>query len=159
MTATTEFTSNSVEETLLIGRRIGETLQPGDVIGLVGQLGAGKTHLVKGIAAGLGVANDRLVNSPTFVLVNEYAGRVDVHHVDAYRLQGAHELEAIGFEETCRSGGVMLVEWADKVVAAMPAGALWIDIAVTGEASRRLKITTDSADLAARVRGAALDRS
>ena len=158
MTTMIDLSSDSVEQTLSIGRGIGELLGPGDVIGLVGQLGAGKTQLVKGIAVGLGLSDDRLVNSPTFVLVNEYAGRLAVHHVDAYRLKDARELEAIGFEETCRGGGVVLVEWADKVAAALPAGALWIDIAVTGEKSRRLTITTDSGDLAVRVRSAALDQ-
>ncbi len=133
--------SHSVEDTLRIGRAIGDALVGGEVIGLVGELGAGKTHLVKGIAAGLGVTDDRIVNSPTFVLVNEYSGRVPVYHLDAYRLADANQLAALGFDEMCDSGGVVIVEWADRVNTAMPDESMWIMLASTGELDRRITLS------------------
>jgi tRNA threonylcarbamoyladenosine biosynthesis protein TsaE len=149
--------SRSVDETLRIGRSIGEVLREGDVVGLVGNLGAGKTHLCKGIASGLGVASERLVNSPTFVIVNEYAGRVPVHHVDAYRLKDAAQLEAIGFEELCSSGGVVVVEWADRVSGVMPADALWLELTIRGNTDRVVRARTQSASLSRRLSTISLD--
>lgn len=137
------FTTQSVEQTQALGRRLGELLQPGDVIALVGQLGAGKTYFVKGIAAGLGVDDDRQVNSPTFVLVNEYTGRVPVHHLDVYRLGEPEELTAIGFEEMCTSDGVVIVEWADRVREVLPERTVWVEIAVTGAEERALIVRSD----------------
>ena len=81
---------------------------------LIGELGAGKTVLAKGIAEGLGVEDDREVTSPSFVLVNEYRGRVPVYHVDLYRLENSAEVEGIGWEEFISGPGVTLVEWAEK---------------------------------------------
>ncbi len=134
-------TSTSVEDTLAIGSRIGSAAQPNDVIALTGPLGAGKTHLAKGMAAGLQVSDTRVVNSPTFVLVNEYAGRLHMYHVDAYRLTGPVELAALGFEEMCDAGGLVVVEWADKIQDLLPADSLSIELAATGENSRRLRLT------------------
>ena len=102
-------TSTSVEDTLAIGSRLGAAAQPNGVIALTGPLGAGKTHLAKGIAEGLQVHDTRVVNSPTFVLVNEYAGRLHMYHVDAYRLAGPAELAALGFEDMCDAGGLVVV--------------------------------------------------
>lgn len=150
--------SESVEQTLEIGRTLGGCLQGGDVLGLTGPLGAGKTRLVKGIALGLGVEDDRQVCSPTFVLVNEYAGREHLYHLDAYRLGHATELEALGFDEMCGGGGVVAVEWADRVAPALPADALWIDLSVTGETGRQLLLRTASASFARRLAQAGLDR-
>jgi tRNA threonylcarbamoyladenosine biosynthesis protein TsaE len=130
--------SGSVEQTIDIGRRLGSTLAPGDVIGLVGRLGAGKTYLVKGIAEGLGLRDARDVNSPTFALVNEYAARVKINHLDAYRLNHADELLDLGFEEMCESDAVTIVEWADRVETAMPQPALWISIDASDESKRTL---------------------
>ena len=145
------FTTQSVEQTQALGRRLGELLQPGDVVALVGQLGAGKTYFVKGVAVGLGVVDDRQVNSPTFVLVNEYAGRVPVHHLDVYRLGEAEELTALGFDEMCSSGGVVIVEWADRVRAVMPERTVWVEIAVTGAEERKVKIELSGADAFERI--------
>ncbi len=107
------------QQTQALGRRIGAVLQPGDVVGLVGPLGAGKTQLAKGIAVGLGVADSRQVNSPTFVLVNEHAGRMHVYHLDVYRLSGAGELESRGFEAMCGGAAGVMVVWADRVRSVM----------------------------------------
>ena len=128
--------SESVADTLAIGRRLGAALAAGDVIALVGPLGAGKTHLTKGIAEGAGVADAREVNSPTFVLVNEYAARLPIYHVDAYRLSGEEELAALGFAEMCSGAGAVIVEWADRVPGVLPADHLHITIHVA-DAERR----------------------
>ena len=137
-----EFTliSRSVDETISIGERIAASLRAGDVVALVGELGAGKTYLTKGIARGLGVTDQRAVNSPTFVLVNEYSGRLAVSHIDAYRLNGPEQLAALGFEEMCQAGGVVIVEWADRVRSIMPESSIWIEIAASGPTSRSLNI-------------------
>jgi len=137
-------TSHSLDCTAALGRSIGEVLQPGDCIALIGELGAGKTELVKGIAVGAGVPKNVPVNSPTFVLVNEYAGRVYIYHVDAYRLTGAPELAAVGFAEMLESGGVVLLEWADRVPSLLPPNALTIRMEHAGATSRRM--TFEAAD-------------
>ncbi len=141
MSDTHTIASTSVEDTLSIGSRIGSAAQPNDVIALTGPLGAGKTHLAKGIAAGLDVSDTRVVNSPTFVLVNEYAGRLHMYHVDAYRLESSAELAALGFEDMCTAGGLVFVEWADKIRDLLPADSLSIELTATGENSRQLRLT------------------
>jgi tRNA threonylcarbamoyladenosine biosynthesis protein TsaE len=153
-----EILSRSVEETLEIGQAIGGALAPGDVLGLVGCLGAGKTHLIKGIAAGMGVGGRHRVTSPTFVLVNEYTGRLHVFHIDAYRLHSALELESLGFQEMCDSEGVVLVEWADRVNEAFGPDVIWIALTITGDAERRLVVRTRSVEAARRLGQAGLDR-
>jgi len=129
--------THSVEETLDLGARLGGQLSPGVVIALVGTLGSGKTHFVKGIARGNGTPADVVVTSPTFVLVNEYPGRRRLYHVDVYRLHGSADLEAIGFDEMVQSGGAVLVEWADRVEECIPADHLRVEIEITGETDRR----------------------
>lgn len=109
-----DIVSHSAEETIELGRRIGEQLRGGEVFAVCGQLGSGKTHLVKGVAAGAGAEDMKQVNSPTFVIVNEYSGKLDIYHVDAYRLETVAEFENIGFDDFCYEGSVVLVEWADK---------------------------------------------
>jgi len=137
---TFEMVSNSPEQTRAIGRAIGAALAPGDVVALVGELGAGKTQLTKGIAVGLGVADERAVSSPTFVLENEYTGRCVVRHLDLYRLGEGADLSALGFEEMCDGSAVVIVEWADRAPKAMPAGATWIRMTAEGETTRRVDI-------------------
>lgn len=128
-----ELWSHSPEETLALGRRLGELLVPGSVLALVGDLGAGKTLLTRGLARGLGVQAYERVNSPTFVLKQEYVGRLHLHHFDTYRLSGSAELLALGFEETLREDAVVVVEWADRVVEAMPDDALTVELEHVGE--------------------------
>jgi tRNA threonylcarbamoyladenosine biosynthesis protein TsaE len=115
---TIELSSNSVRQTLETGKKIGASLKGGEIIGVYGELGAGKTHLIKGIAAGCGAETEQ-VTSPTFVLVNEYYGRVDVYHIDAYRLESVKEFEQLGFDELCYKRSVVLIEWADRVEQAL----------------------------------------
>ena len=122
------------------GRRLGEKLCPGAVVALVGTLGAGKTHLVRAVAEGLG-ANPAAVNSPTFVLIQEYAGRLPIFHFDAYRLATTRAFAELGANEYFESGGVCLVEWADKVESVLPANHLRIAIDVLDEHRRRFVVT------------------
>jgi tRNA threonylcarbamoyladenosine biosynthesis protein TsaE len=123
--------------TTALGRRLGGLLFPGAVVALVGPLGAGKTHLVRAVAEGLG-ADGRVVSSPTFVLIQEYDARLPIYHFDAYRLRGPGEFFDLGAHEYFAGTGVCLVEWADRVEAALPVEQLRIGIEVTGETSRRL---------------------
>ncbi len=104
-------------------------------------LGVGKTHLTRAIAEGLGVRNPALVNSPTFVLIQEYPARLPVYHFDAYRLTGPREFAELGVEEYFRGEGVSIVEWADKVEATLPTEHLRIEIVIVDENQRRLDIT------------------
>ena len=113
--------SNSAEETIKLGRRIGEQLKGGEVIAICGVLGSGKTHLIKGIVSGAGGENSKEVTSPTFIIVNEYSGRFDIYHIDAYRLNSTEEFEKLGFDDICNSQSLVLIEWADKIESALEA--------------------------------------
>ena len=130
-----------LDETEAFGRRLGGQLFPGAVIALVGQLGAGKTHLTRAIAEGLGVKNPSIVNSPTFVLIQEYPARLPIYHFDAYRLSNSWEFAELGVEEYFRGEGVSIVEWADKVATTLTADHLWIEIHIVDENQRRFEIT------------------
>jgi tRNA threonylcarbamoyladenosine biosynthesis protein TsaE len=110
-----EIISCGGDETIALGRAIGKQLQGGEVIAMEGTLGTGKTHFIKGLALGLDVADADVVTSPTFTLINEYEGRLPLYHADAYRLEKADQLAALGFDEMCSGLGVVIVEWADRV--------------------------------------------
>jgi tRNA threonylcarbamoyladenosine biosynthesis protein TsaE len=127
------------------GRRLGGLLFPGAVVALVGQLGAGKTHLVRAVAEGLGLADGRVVSSPTFVLIQEYPARLPVYHFDAYRLPGEAEFAELGAHEYFEGDGVCLVEWADRVRGVLPSEHLRITLTVTGENSRRAEVEATGA--------------
>ncbi len=121
----------SIEATLDLGREIAEAARPGNVVALVGDLGAGKTHLTKGIVAGLGSTEE--VTSPTFTLIHEYGdGRLPVAHFDFYRLEHPEELLAIGWDEYLEGDGLIIVEWADKFPDLIPDQAIWWKLAFDG---------------------------
>ena len=122
MTATTTIVSASPEDTEVAGERLGRTLGPGDVVALTGELGAGKTCFVQGIARGVGVTTRP--TSPTFVLVNEYRGRLPVHHVDAYRTNSVTELADLGLEEMIDGDAVTVIEWAERLRCSTSLSAL-----------------------------------
>jgi tRNA threonylcarbamoyladenosine biosynthesis protein TsaE len=114
--------TRSTDETLELARAVGELLRPGDVISLVGDLGAGKTVFVRGVARALGVTE--LVVSPTFTIVREYEGRVPLVHVDVYRIDAVQELHDLGFEEVVRDDAVTIVEWGDMIDGLLPGDRL-----------------------------------
>ena len=114
--------------TLELGRRIGAQLRGGEFLALCGPLGAGKTHLAKGLALGLGVPPDEPVVSPTFVLVREYQGRLRLVHADAYRLGSSDELRSLGLDEQLTPETVVAVEWADRFPAAIPDSGIWVEL-------------------------------
>jgi len=136
--------SNSPEETIELGRKIGSQLKGGEVIAVCGSLGSGKTHLIKGIAAGAGAGDSKRVNSPTFVIVNEYMGgpgRLDIYHIDAYRLGSIAEFEMLGFDDFCYPQSVVVIEWADKIESALGAiDYVRIELFHAGETKRKIHI-------------------
>ncbi len=135
-----EVRTASPAATYEFGRRFAARLHVGDCVALVGELGAGKTILIRGIAAGLGLADERMVSSPSFVLVQEYAARVPVFHVDLYRLTDpVAELSRLGLGEML-AGGVVLVEWADRATEALPHRRWQVELTLTGKTSRHLRI-------------------
>ncbi len=133
--------SKTLNDTLAIGQRIGENLAGGEIIALTGDLGAGKTVLVKGIALGLGIAD--VITSPTFVLVKSYAGRLPLHHMDFYRLDSPRDLDTIGFDDYLESGGVLAIEWAEKFPDRIPHPRIWITISWNGEDERFLTVAIE----------------
>ena len=108
-------------ETALLGERLGGLLMAGDVVALEGELGSGKTCFTKGVAVGLGVSRQCVVTSPSFALVNEYAGRCPLYHMDAYRLEDREAFLSSGLEEYFYAGGVAVLEWADRWPELLPA--------------------------------------
>ncbi len=138
-----DFISHSPAQTERIGARLGSLLRAGDVVLLSGPLGAGKTHLIKGIARGLGY--DGLVTSPTFVLINEYQadrarGLLTIYHVDLYRVTAIDELATIGLDELWFSDGICLIEWPERAGQAIPDEHLQITISYVSETKRQLRL-------------------
>lgn len=122
--------TNSAKETESLGERLAPFLKPGDVLALTGELGSGKTTFTKGIAKGLEVARCEYVNSPSFVLVKEYKGRINLYHLDLYRLDKLYEIEYIGLQEYLDGDGIVVIEWAEKLDRLLPKEylAIFIDI-------------------------------
>jgi tRNA threonylcarbamoyladenosine biosynthesis protein TsaE len=132
--------SLSDEETIELGRTLARGLHGGELILLEGDLGLGKTVFAKGIAAGLGIAPED-VTSPSFTLVQEYAGgRIPVFHVDLYRLEDPEELATIGIDEVLSGGGVVVVEWGERLPSYLRRGAIHVRFHDIGEGSRRIEI-------------------
>jgi tRNA threonylcarbamoyladenosine biosynthesis protein TsaE len=125
--------THSAEETRRVGRALGEAAHAGLLLALIGPLGAGKTELAKGVAEGLGVTS--VVNSPTFVLMNEHVGRLRLFHIDAYRLDDPEEAVAAGLFDDRQAAGVAIVEWADRLGDRLPADRLEMTIQPAADAS------------------------
>jgi tRNA threonylcarbamoyladenosine biosynthesis protein TsaE len=134
----TEIVTDGPEETEAAGERLGRTLGAGAVVALTGELGAGKTCFVQGLVRGLGAAVR--ATSPTFVLVNQYRGRLPVYHVDAYRTETLTELLDLGLEEMWSGEGVTVIEWADKLLPLLSADAVTVRIGGLGDEPREIAI-------------------
>ena len=134
------FHSRSEAETDRLGAVLAGALEPGAVLALIGDLGAGKTRLTQAISAGLGVDREA-VNSPTFVLIQEYEGRLPVYHFDTYRLRDTDEFLELGADELMTAGGVCVIEWADRVADVLPRDVLRIEIAVLSASEREFRFS------------------
>ncbi len=122
------FTLSSLEETTLFGKRIASQVLPGDVIFLIGDLGAGKTTLTQAIGYALGIPQEQYITSPTFSLLHEYKGDLPLYHMDLYRLSGEEEIIELGFEDYLYGDGVCIIEWPDRLGDLTPASRLIIEI-------------------------------
>jgi len=127
------------EETMKMAEKIGKGASAGDIICLVGDLGAGKTVFVKGLAKGLAIKPEK-VTSPTFVLMNLYEGRLPLYHFDLYRIEGNQAMALIGYEEFLYGDGVAVVEWADRLGTLKPEECLWIELIHKKPEGRTIKI-------------------
>ena len=139
---TRETTTHSAEETIAFGRTLTELLAPPKLVLLRGDLGAGKTTLVKGIAAGFEAAEEEDVTSPTFTLVHEYRGpRANLYHIDLYRVDTQRELETLGLDDLRAEGGILLIEWGEKFSRFIRERDVEISLERDGENGRRICIT------------------
>jgi len=135
------FETTSLEQTYSLGHKLAARLGQGDCLAMIGPLGAGKTALVRGIAKGMGLADERIVSSPTYVLVQEYAAKTKIFHVDLYRLgDPGVEIADLGLDEML-AGGLVLIEWADRGSGQLPPTRWEIKIEITGEESRRFTLS------------------
>ncbi len=139
MSARAHFRTSSPEETRALGRLIGAGLEAGSFVGFVGELGSGKTVAIQGAARALGF--DGHVSSPSFVIVNEYDGRLPIYHVDLYRVSDEREVEDLDYREFFFGDGVALVEWADRAPAFRPAERIDVAIGLAGGNARTIDVT------------------
>ena len=139
-----QFDARNEADTEALGTALAGVLEPGSIVALVGNLGAGKTRLVQAVAVALGV-DRRAVRSPTFILIHEYEGRLPIYHFDTYRLANSDEFLELGADEIMASGGVCLIEWADRVADVLPADRLTIEIEITSPQSRTFSFTPTGA--------------
>lgn len=130
--------SKTPEDTRLLGVRLGSVLFSGAVIGLVGELGVGKTCFVKGLAYGVNATPFDEVSSPTFAILHEYEGKTSLYHFDAYRIADSRELVTIGFDEYIAAEGVVVIEWADRIIHTLPDRRLMVHIAIINCSERRI---------------------
>lgn len=138
-----KWTSKSPDETFELAYGFAKKLRTNSVLALEGELGAGKTRFVQGLAAGLGVPKGVYVRSPSFTIMNEYrGGRLNLYHFDFYRLKLAQELQDLGLEEYFEGGGVSAVEWAERFENVLPRNAIWLRFRVIDETTREICNTT-----------------
>jgi tRNA threonylcarbamoyladenosine biosynthesis protein TsaE len=131
--------SASPEETIALGERIGRRLTKGSVVALRGGLGAGKTCITKGIARGLGIAEE--ITSPTYTIISEYQGALPLYHIDAYRIGGDEEFEALGAEELLYGEGVSVIEWSERIPRSLPADVVVVELELTAREGRKIRIS------------------
>src|SRR5271168_67027 len=142
-TMTREITTHSAEETIAFGRTLTELLSPPKIVLLRGDLGAGKTTLVKGIAAGFEAAEEEDVTSPTFTLVHEYRGpRANLYHIDLYRVDTQRQLETLGLDDLIGENSVLLIEWGEKFPRFVRERDVEIALERVGENERRIRVSS-----------------
>ena len=134
------FISKSESETVGFGKKFAGNLEAGSFVALYGDLGAGKTRFVKGVCDAFEVKE--VVNSPTFTIVNEYHGKLPVFHIDLYRMNSVEEILGIGFDEYLESGGVCLVEWAEKLNGIIPGKRYDVKMAVVDDSTREITVAS-----------------
>lgn len=132
------FTTNSAEETIELGKKIGSLLQKGDIIAMQGTLAAGKTTITKGIAQALGVKDT--ITSPTFCLISEYEGKMPLYHMDVYRLDGAEDFANLGTEDMLYGEGVSIIEWSEKIMEELPKKTIILKLEPHEEGTRKITI-------------------
>ncbi|MGC8595863.1 MAG: tRNA (adenosine(37)-N6)-threonylcarbamoyltransferase complex ATPase subunit type 1 TsaE [Candidatus Kryptoniota bacterium] len=132
------FVTRGEVETIALGEKFGNELRSGDFVAMYGDIGAGKTHFVQGVCRALNVKE--VVNSPTFTIVNEYHGKLDVYHIDLYRVSSLKEILDLGFEEYLDAGAVCIVEWAEKLNGIMPEKRYEVTMTIGGENIRNINI-------------------
>lgn len=132
--------SYGAEDTIKLGQALAKDLSIGDIVALYGDLGSGKTTFVKGIGIGLEVKEARHINSPTFVLIKEYQGRIPLYHMDLYRLNSLKDIEDIAIEEYMYGDGVTVIEWAEKLEPILPKKIVSVGLAIKGRDKREVKI-------------------
>ena len=134
------YRTESPEETQNLGETFGKTLNPGDVVALIGDLGTGKTCLTQGIARGIGIDAGEVVSSPSYILINEYNGKIPIYHIDLYRLENMPEIADLGIGEYIDSDGVCIIEWAERMEEGLPETCIRIYITWEDENTRIIKI-------------------
>jgi tRNA threonylcarbamoyladenosine biosynthesis protein TsaE len=134
------FESHSIEETIALGKKIGEILPPNSVLCFFGDLGAGKTTFIKGLVEGGAEIPKAQVNSPTFVYLNIYEGKKIIYHFDLYRLKDSEEFLSMGFDEMLFAGGICCIEWAEKITSFLPANCITIEMSHIGPQHRQISI-------------------
>jgi len=130
--------TRSVAETVALGERLGKLASAGDFIALTGELGSGKTHFARGVAAGLGIDRSIPVTSPTYTLMNVYEGRLTFRHFDLYRLEGDQDAAELGFEDYFHGDGVCVVEWAERLQSLLPEERISVAFASLGGEERSI---------------------
>lgn len=136
--------SHSAEETFRLGHELGQRLAPGTVVCFFGELAAGKTTFIKGLAAGAGQIDPSLIQSPTFTYLNIYEGAKTIFHFDLYRLRDANEFLSMGFDEFFDAGGICCIEWSERLGAFLPEGYVRVHLSHEGENKRAISIIDGS---------------
>lgn len=136
-----KYKTESPEETIELATKIGAVLRKGDVIAYRGGLGAGKTTFTRGLAIGAGLDDE--VTSPTFALINEYHGAIDIYHFDMYRIESTDDLETTGFFDYPMDESVFVIEWSENIAGVLPENTIYIEIKRTGDESREIIIEGD----------------
>lgn len=135
-----EYLSHSVEETFAVGQTFGRSLTPNAVVCFLGDLGAGKTSMIKGVAAGAGQIPPEAVNSPTFVYLNIYQGMQTIYHFDLYRLSDTDQFLSMGFDDYFFAGGICCIEWPERIAPILPSHAIYVTLTHEGEDTRNIQI-------------------